>query len=418
MKKYNHILSLLSVAALTLVLSVPAYAEENSTDEVPAASDESSAETFTSGDYEYTLNKDDTAMLSRYLGSDTEIVIPDTIDGYDVTVLGGGIFANKDDITAITLPETLKELKDSCFYGCTSLETFIVPDGNVDFQIKDDVLFSADGQYLYCYPQAKTGSSYAIPEGVTEIWSSAFANTSLTDISFPDGLLYIDDWTFSYTQLSELTLPDSVKEIGGYAFSYCTRLTEVDFPADLEIIDAAAFSCDSNLTKITLPDGLQTIQMAAFAGTGMKEVTIPASVTYIGFCAFGYEEDMQTAVKDFVVYGETGSQAQTYCTDSDEENDYENHFTFCSILSSDDDSSESDSPVQIEAKEEANTLQSAVKWILMGVGIVVLVVGGLVLILGGRKKQDSAGADMTKRSKKAEKLKSEEQKSEEPEDEA
>ncbi len=389
MKKLNYITMLLTAAfTMTLTLSVPVYADESDAAGESSIESGDDANAITCGDYEYILNEDDTATLSRYLGEDAEIIVPAEVDGHNVAILGGGIFANKDYITSVALPKTLTELKDSCFYGCTALETISVADGNTAFQLKDDVLFSADGTKLYCYPPAKEGTSYAVPDGVVEIWSSAFANTALTDVSFPSGLLYVDDWTFSYSQLTEVNLPDSVVEIGGYAFAYCPHLTEIDLPSSLEVIDAAAFSNNANLTKVTLPDGLQTIQMAAFAGTGLTEVTIPASVTYIGFCAFGYEADMKTTVPDFVIYGEVGSQAEVYCTDTDEENDYENHFTFCSILSASEDSSGADSPVQIEAKEKS-PLQSAVKWILMGAGGLILLVGGLILLFSGRKKNNT-----------------------------
>ncbi len=42
---------------------------------------------------------------------------------------------------------------------------------------------------------------------------------------------------------------------------------------------------------------------------------------------------MTTKVEDFVIYGKVGSQAQTYCTAVDSENDYSNNFKFRSVMS-------------------------------------------------------------------------------------
>ena len=131
----------------------------------------------------------------------------------------------------------------------------------------------------------------------------------------------------------------------------------------------------------------------------MKDVTIPASVTYIGFCAFGYEADMETTVPNFTVYGEVGSQAEIYCTDTDEENSYENHFNFASVLSSDDESSDGESPVKIETKKTTSTG----KWFLIGAGVLVLLIGGLVLILSGRKKDASDAGKKSRKSHKTDK---------------
>lgn len=398
MKHKKFALFLAAAMTLTLTFAMPASAEESSLIDADTLGEESSEETtFTSGDFEYTLTEDGTASVSRYVGSDTEVTVPAQLDSYTVTDLGGGCFAQIEDIVSVTLPETLETMQDSCFFGCSSLEKITVEAGNEAFAVTDGVLFSADGTDLILYPPASAETAYTIPDGVVEIWSSAFAQTSLTSVTFPDSLMYVDDWAFAWASLDSLELPDSVTEMGQYAFAYCTRLTEVALPASLELIEAAAFAGCSNLQKVELPDGLTEVQMAAFAGTAMKEVTIPASVSAIGFCAFGYEEDMETPVDDFVVYGTVGSQAQTYCTDSDSENNYSNSFIFRSVMSEEaEESEDAESAVQVETKE-TSPLQQYGKWILLGAGALILLIGGLLLIFGGKGKKSE------KPSKKAEK---------------
>lgn len=378
-------------AAVCLVqgMGLTAAAEEESrikTEESALSTDteSSEAEERISGDYEYTVDENGDATITDYLGQDTEIVVPETLEGCTVVGLGSGAFALLDTVTSITLPETLKTLSDSCFYGTTALETIEVAEGNTAFQVQDGVLLSADGRDLYLYPPAMEGTSYTVPDGVLEIWSSSFSNTALTEVTFPDGLLYIDEWAFGWTPLGSLELPDSLLEIGQYAFAYCTDLTEVTFPDSLELIEAAAFAGDSALEQVTFSDAghLTEIQMAAFAGTAMREVTIPSSVTYIGFCAFGYEEDMETPVDDFVIYGAVGSQAERYCTDEDSENNYSNNFTFQSVMSEEVDSD--NETVEVEAQSQS-VWQTYGRWILLGVAAVVLLVIGAILLLSNRK---------------------------------
>lgn len=390
MKHKRVALFLAAVMTLTLTVAMPASAEESSVIDADRLDEGSSEEvTYTSGDFEYTLTEEGNASISRYVGSDTEVTIPTQLDSYTVTDLGGGCFAQITDIVSVTLPETLETVQDSCFFGCSSLENIAVEEGNDVFAVTDGVLFSEDGRDLILYPPASTETSYTVPDGVVEIWSSAFAQTSLTSVTFPDSLLYVDDWAFAWASLDSLELPDSVTEMGQYAFAYCTELTEVTLPASLELIEAAAFAGCANLETVELPDGLTEIQMAAFAGTAMKEVTIPASVTAIGFCAFGYEEDMETPVDDFVVYGTVGSQAQTYCTDSDSENNYSNNFTFRSVMSEEVESE--DTAVKVETKETSPWQQYG-KWILLGVVVLVLLIGGLLLVFGGKRKKSEKSA--------------------------
>ena len=207
-------------------------------------------------------------------------------------------------------------------------------------------------------------------------------------MTFPDGLLYIDDWAFASSALTSLDLPDTVTEIGQYAFAYCTGISEIDMPKDLELIQAAAFAGETSLTKVTFYDSLTDIQMAAFAGTGLKEVTIPESVSTIGFCAFGYEADMVTKVQDFVIYGKVGSQAEAYCTAEDSENDYSNNFKFRSVMSEEVSDTEN---TTVAVEETESGWQKYGKWILLGAGALVLLIGGGVLIFAGGGKQKKSG---------------------------
>ncbi|MFR4393212.1 MAG: leucine-rich repeat domain-containing protein [Ruminococcus callidus] len=303
----------------------------------------------------------------------------------------------------MTLPAaTVDTINSSCFYGCTVLEQVSLAEGNTAFTVTDGVLFSANGEDLIVYPQAMEGTSYTIPDTVREIWTSAFSNTKLTDVTFPDGLLYIDDWAFASSALTSLDLPDTVTEIGQYAFAYCTGISEIDMPKNLELIQAAAFAGETSLTKVTFYDSLTDIQMAAFAGTGLKEVTIPESVSTIGFCAFGYEADMVTKVQDFVIYGKVGSQAEVYCTAEDSENDYSNNFKFRSVMSEEVSGSDSNT---VEVTEKENLWQSYGRWILLGAGAVVLLVGGGILIFagGGKKKRLPLRRKMTRQRKRQKK---------------
>ena len=72
------ILSALMMTSAFSVLPVSAAEVESNTSAV------SSDENFISGDYEYSLLDNGTVEISKYIGSDKEITIPDTIDGKKV----------------------------------------------------------------------------------------------------------------------------------------------------------------------------------------------------------------------------------------------------------------------------------------------------------------------------------------------
>lgn len=64
-----------------------------------------------------------------YLGEDTEIEVPSEIDGYTVVQIGTSAFYNLDEITSITLPETVASIYRFAFEGCTALEAIDIPEG-------------------------------------------------------------------------------------------------------------------------------------------------------------------------------------------------------------------------------------------------------------------------------------------------
>ena len=80
----------------------------------------------------------------------------------------------------------------------------------------------------------------------------------------------------------------SVISIGGDAFSYCfSRLTSVTVPNSVTSIGYAAFEYCTGLTSVTIPNSVTSIGGAAFSNcSGLTSVTIPNSVTSIGGSAF------------------------------------------------------------------------------------------------------------------------------------
>ena len=103
---------------------------------------------------------------------------------------------------------------------------------------------------------------------VTEIGEGAFKdNNSLVSIEL-------------YPEAGHITI------IGARAFKNCTNLFEIVLPVGLRYIEEETFS-GSGLTEITIPASVESIGDYAFAGcSGLTEITIPASVESIGENAF------------------------------------------------------------------------------------------------------------------------------------
>ncbi len=353
-KKITALLTGMLICMPTLIPSVNAFAEdttelssetvtENQTDSETVSEEsviddqtetsaDSENDSITSGNFVYSVIDDNNICIENYTGTETDLVIPDTIDGLTVTELSGKAFGDTPDqpYETISIPATVTYIsEDNPFMYCPSLREITVSPENTDYTAIDGVLYTGNKELLICYPPAKDGDSFDIPEGVKKIGVAGMYNTKLSEIKFPSTLESIERFGLGgniRTKSVDLS-NTAVEAIGTLAFSECTSLTEIIFPDKLLYIELGAFMNCSSLAEVTLPDSLTTVGQYAFVGTALTKIVIPDSVTDIDYGAFGYQDE-NTPVDDFLIVGSYNSAAHIYATDEDEEYDYKNEFDF------------------------------------------------------------------------------------------
>ena len=148
--------------------------------------------------YEYEVVDSGIKILSHFYNEEeTQIEIPEEIDGAAVSILGKNAFYQHKSLVSIVLPNSLKIFEGCPFYRCYSLRELEIPasvekiDGNPVFRCSslenitvhpdnlffssvDGILFNKEQTKLIAYPEGKTAESYTIPETVTEIDGDAF----------------------------------------------------------------------------------------------------------------------------------------------------------------------------------------------------------------------------------------------------
>ncbi len=198
--------------------------------------------------------------------------------GDNVTSIGELAFANSDDLTNVTIPESVTELGDRSFLGCQKLTAFYGK-----FSSTDHRCLIINGVLNSFAPAEVT--EYAIPADVTKIGNGAFAACkNLISVTIPDSVTEIGEMGFGgCTSFTNITIPDSVTKIGNEVFYGCTSLANVAIGSGVTSIGAGEFNGCTSLTNITIPDGVTKIGNEAFYGcTSLANVTIGNRVTMIG----------------------------------------------------------------------------------------------------------------------------------------
>ncbi len=205
------------------------------------------AEMQYSGDYTYRIKSDGTIAIEGYYswndGNITDYIIPQQIDGRDVTELCAYAF-NGYEVDNIVIPSTVTLIQPNAFDEMAT-KKFTVDKSNNNYKSVDGVIFSADGKKLVLYPRSSTEKIYTVPDGVTEIVS----------------------WAFNKSILETVILPSSLKVIGSYAFCYCSNLYAIVIPEGITDINEGAFLDCASLNTLYIPSTVSHIgDYALYAG--------------------------------------------------------------------------------------------------------------------------------------------------------
>lgn len=257
-----------------------------------------SAKSTLSGEY---VIKSGTRCIADYAfyccRNATKITIPDSVVG-----IGNWAFYFCERLTSIIIPKNVSTIGKYILYRCDSLTSIDVNTNNTAYSSVGGVLFNKAKTELIQFPQAKTQSTYIVPDSVVRVNDYAFNEcTNLTSVTMGNGVTYIGSHSFfDCTNLENVTIPNSVTRIEDCVFENCENLTAINVGTNnTEYCSADGVLFNKEKTELiqfpqakvqsvyTIPDSVLCINDYAFNNcNSLTGITIPDSVTTIGNRAF------------------------------------------------------------------------------------------------------------------------------------
>ena len=226
----------------------------------------------------------ETGLISAYIGTDVDVVVPREIDG--VTVVGfanynafdscqdytdSSVETNRTEwvhLRTLVLPETIKELPGMMLAYCQQLDTFVC---------YAPLESTGGNQFMLC----RSLNNVIFVNGVREIDNYAFDSAGpLGNLYFGEHLVKIGQQAFNFAGLTSFVADAESVEYG--AFTECQNLTSLHFTSKMKSFGENCIINCPNLTEIcfdgcdlaTSPMGLMmnvAPKLTVYVPEGMSE---------------------------------------------------------------------------------------------------------------------------------------------------
>ena len=236
-----------------------------------------------------------------------------------------------ESLKEINIPNNLKSIGDNAFlkweddYSANPIKSMTIPKSvesigkyAIGYVEGDGATFNTEDDFIIKGYKGSQAETYANANGITFI--ALDDDKDITDNKCGDNATWsFDDSTGTLTISGTGDMYDYNNlygdEIEGSDFApwydFIDKIESVVIEDGITYISEGFLGC-YNLTSLTIPNSVTSIGYMAFRGcTSLKSVTIPKTVTEIKEHAFGFagEDDI---IEGFTIYGYTGSEAEKY----------------------------------------------------------------------------------------------------------
>lgn len=162
-------------------------------------------------EFSYRMIEDGTYCVTGYRGDEAQVVIPDT---FQITVLSDKLFQGHEEIETIQIPDTVTDLGEFLFDGCSRL------------------------------------AHLRLPKQLRNLWGHTFVRSGLVEIEIPSGVTNLPPYVFKDCgQLRQVVCQGSLKKIHPWAFGGCPNLEKL-IVAGVEISPQAFLSKEREIQNM------------------------------------------------------------------------------------------------------------------------------------------------------------------------
>ncbi len=270
---------------------------------------------FPNEDSKYAI--DENGTIIEYVGQDTELFVPEVIQGIQVKAIGEEAFRQNKTVEFIVLPESVKIIGEkafaeseklrqvratgvetidtSAFMLCESLESIegnnIKNIGSYAFYgcpVLKYIDFSKAEKIESCAFESALSITSVVSDTLSDVSGTAFRESGIRIVDVPN-MKKIDVSTFYGCELLEKVNAPLVTAINNDAFNGCSALIEIN-AENLESVGRYSFLNCSSLEEINFPKlkdfgglGLETSDWGCFKNCeSLKKVNLPSATVLTG----------------------------------------------------------------------------------------------------------------------------------------
>ncbi len=227
--------------------------------------------------------------ISSYIGADNSVVVPAYIHGLPVKTISSYAFKDNANLVSLVLPTTVTTIYTTILQGCDNIRSLTVPFVGKDNSSSHST--SLDTNYIlgYFFGIQELKYNATSPEGWTKQGTrikslyeyGIFSNipTSLTSITITGNTTISANTFYNCINIKTFNLNENITTVGKYAF-YNSGLSG----------------------SLHLPNIEQIYEQAFYGCGGLRTITIPNSVSWIGYDVFGACANLIYNTKDNLKY--------------------------------------------------------------------------------------------------------------------